>query len=83
MKVKAKDIQVGMMVDLECDPYADPEGDHPVYECELSLVCEVEHETPTCTLIHFDGSSVGFPPDHELTVMGRQINGFEKENPIA
>jgi hypothetical protein len=63
----ARDIQIGDIVDLECDPFADPKGEHVQFECEYQTVCSVEHESPECVAIGFEGFDiVAFPPDHRL-----------------
>lgn len=59
------DLMVGDRIDLEGDPYADPERDHIEFECEYSVVCEITRETPSCTVIHCEGGpSIAFPPEH-------------------
>ncbi len=74
MKIKAKDIEIGALVDLEGNIFADPKRQNPVFECEYQEVIEIELETPECVLIHFAGASVGFPVDHELSIL---IDGDE------
>lgn len=70
MAKHAKDLRAGDMIDLEGDHYADPTH-NPAYECELCLVAGAEVETPECVRIDFEGlSSIGFPPDHLLSVHG-------------
>jgi len=68
MKIKVKDLKPGDAVDLEGDPYADPNHDHIEYECEFQAVAEVVQETPECTVVYFDNCACGFPTNHELTV---------------
>lgn len=69
VEVAAKDVKEGDLVDLEGDTYADPDRDHPAFESEFQTVMEVEHETPECVAIGFDGFDVvGFPVDHVLKV---------------
>ena len=65
----AKDLVPGMMVDLESDPYADPDESIVSYQFCYAIVEAVEQETSTCVVVHFDGSwSIGFPSDHPLNV---------------
>jgi hypothetical protein len=69
MMVKVKDLRERDYVDLEGDPYADPQSDKPEYEFEYAIVAGIERETPTCVRVDFEtGNSVGFPPDHEVDV---------------
>jgi hypothetical protein len=67
---KAIDLRPGDFVDLEGDKYADPDNANVTYEFEYQEVCEVTKETPQCVAVGFDGSLVGFPPDHLLKVRG-------------
>jgi hypothetical protein len=71
MKVRADQIKVGFLLDLEGDPYADPDhGGTPdhlnSFEFELAEVTEVEMETADCVRIGGPGFCVGFPVDHEI-----------------
>lgn len=63
---KAKDLELGALVDLAGDRYADPDGTDFEWECEYGMVTDVELETPNCVLIEFSGRVFGFPPDHDL-----------------
>lgn len=69
---RIRDLKPGDMVDLEGDPFADPGGENTTahgFDCELATVMEVDHETPACTAIGFEGFDiVGFPPDHTVPV---------------
>ena len=74
-KVRANQIKVGDIVDLEADTYADPEHDNDLLTYEYYEVIEIEHETTDndgnpcdCYCIYFNGFTCGFPPDHLLTV---------------
>lgn len=69
--VRADQIRQGDIVDLYGDKFADPDEDPGnCYEFENTPVIEIpEAETPNCVLIHFEGVSVGFPPEHELKVV--------------
>jgi hypothetical protein len=70
--VRADEIKVGDLVDLEGDQYADPEhgggGELPTndFEFQLAEVTEVERETADCVRIGGSGFCVGFPVDHML-----------------
>jgi hypothetical protein len=70
--VPARSIQVGDMLDLEGDRYADAPGSEVLnsFEFELALVTEVEVETTDCVRIGGPGFCVGFPIDHMLKRMG-------------
>ena len=69
MKKRIKDLQIGDLVDLEGDPYADPQRDNHWFQCEYLMVNDVDHETPDCTAIWFEGwDCCGFPPSHEVEV---------------
>lgn len=71
------DLRVGDYVDLEgnifADPFTDGESPHPEFAFEFQEVCEIEFETPDCTVVHFNNFSCGFPPDHWIDVDGEQI----------
>lgn len=68
----AADLQPGDMVDLEGDPFADPERSNIALDCEYQIVCDVERETAGCVAVGFEGFDViGFPPGHHLRVAGR------------
>lgn len=65
--VPVLELREGMLVDLHKDPYADPSGDNPVFDCEYVMVAGVERETNACVRVDFEGEdSVGFPIDHTL-----------------
>lgn len=72
--IKAKHVEPGMLIDLEGDVYADPEGNEfaALYESELVEVVSVERETPECVVIGIEGGPglIGFPPEHEITLKG-------------
>lgn len=69
MKEKLEDGDIELMLDLEGDTFADPDGDDVAYESLYAQVVGVEQETPECIVVHFEGSpSVGFPVNHVLTV---------------
>jgi hypothetical protein len=67
MTVEVQDIGIGMLVDLENDPYADPEHRAHIAPYELSRVEDWEIETEDCIVIHFSNTSIGFPREHKLT----------------
>lgn len=69
---RADQVQVGDLIDLEGDEFADPNrnglsvtGDFD-FTFEFAYVEEVERETPGCIRIDTDQGSYGFPPDHML-----------------
>lgn len=68
MKVRADELQVGMLVDLEGDEWADPDRDHSEYEFGYSQVVEVTREALGSVLIEFTDACVAFPPEHMLEV---------------
>lgn len=74
--VRADKVQVGDLLDLAGDHWADPENgggnDFPTnsFEFELAEVTEVERETEHCVRIGGDGFCVGFPVGHMLKRMG-------------
>lgn len=66
-QIRVSDLRVGDIVDLEGDAYADPRSDHIELQCELHTVCEIDYETPECTVVYFENyCGVGFPPSHTL-----------------
>ena len=75
--VKARDVQPGMVLDLEGDPYVrcdDPDCTMPeIYEYEYGVVDYVELEDvgmmPAVVYLE-NGDAYGFPRDHELKVAG-------------
>lgn len=69
MIVESRDLQVGDLVDLQDDKYADPLGYNMILEFELQEVCEVEIDGDDCIAVAFEGfDTVGFPPDHKLVI---------------
>jgi hypothetical protein len=84
MTVAVKDLRIGDAVDLEGDPYADPNQENPALECEYQQVYSVERETGDCVAVGFDGFDiVGFPPDHLVTVrLPRPEPGLDPEQAI-
>ncbi len=68
--VAVEDLVEGMLVDLEGDPYADPNHDEVSYPFELAQVLEVIEELPDCTSVVFDASWVGFPHGYQVKVEG-------------
>lgn len=65
----------GDLVDLENDKYADPvekqndeHSSHRFYEFEYARVYTVQRETPECTVVQFEESTVGFPVGHQVPV---------------
>ena len=74
------DLRVGDRVDLESDPFADPEGythgphnsANPEFAFEFLVVEHIARETDDCVRVDFNGFSCGFPPDHWIDVDGEQ-----------
>jgi len=76
---KVKDLVEGDLVDLEGDKYVDPEHDEfSSLFYEFATVQEVEFETPSCVVVHFDAVSCGFPPEHEVPVVVDEWAAFVK-----
>lgn len=76
MRIPAHMIQVGDLVDLEGDAYADPRSDNPYFRCELATVASIDAETSNCIAIGVEGFDVvGFPADHLLNVKGHSAVG--------
>lgn len=75
-KKRIDELMCGDLVDLEGDPFFlkdNPDGNN-IAEYEYALVCEIEVETADCVRIDFDWTSVGFPPDHVVTMMPADPN---------
>ena len=66
--VAVGDLQIGDVVDLEGDEYADPLKDNTLLQNEYQEVSEVEVEEPGCVLVCFNDFMCGFPPDHQVKV---------------
>ena len=68
-QIKAKDIKVGMQLDLEGDCWADG-ADEPSLDLkfEYADVLAVERETPDCIRVETNVVTVGFPLDHLVTL---------------
>lgn len=72
--IRADMVREGDLLDLQNDPYADPDGwvtggrkSSSIFQFEFARVIEPPvRETAACVLIHTDQGSFGFPPDHEL-----------------
>lgn len=72
------DLRPGDHVDLERDPFADPEDRESVWQYEYARVESVELETPTCAVVQFGeaGAMIGFPVGHELDVAERGSTAY-------
>ena len=71
----AKDLRAGDLLDLAGDTIADPESASVSFACELAIVATIERETPECVLIYIESvGAFGFPPAHEITVVGHDSN---------
>jgi hypothetical protein len=67
MRMTVSDLDVGDVVDLHLDRYADPAGSDPAYGFEYAEVTCVEAEVDGWVRVHFEGfSPVSFPADHPL-----------------
>lgn len=74
---KVSDLVAGDLVDLEGDPYADED---PTWEFEYGEVEDTERETDDCVRVDFaNGGSIGFPPDHLLTLSDRRLTPEQAE----
>jgi hypothetical protein len=72
MLIAVNRLEEGDLVDLENDPFADPNGTNELFAMELSEVCDIDNETPLCTVIYFDNFTCSFPPEHKVeTVRGK------------
>ncbi len=72
MRVKAKNLLSGDLIDLAGDNYADPDNGDAEFEFEYVVVSHVERETPDCVLVSFEnGRSFGFPTNCRFQVFGR------------
>jgi hypothetical protein len=74
-----KDLKEGMLIDLEYDEFADPNGDNSLLANQYLEVAEIEEETPDCIAVHicsFD--TVGFPPNHKVKVVANNYEELEK-----
>ena len=64
-----EELKEGDLVDLEGDQYADPSHDDGcAFPYEYAMVLGVDEETPECTRVDFDSTSVGFPHGYRLPV---------------
>lgn len=64
-------LRVGDLIDLQGDRFADPSESNPDtgwMEFELAKVLEIDRETESCIAVYFDSITVGFPPDHVVSV---------------
>jgi hypothetical protein len=66
---QAQHLEPGDLVDLEDDPFADPNRLRPLYQFQYATVYGAERETPDCVRVDFDAGSVGFPPTHRCIVV--------------
>ena len=76
--VSVQFLRPGDLVDLQHDPFADPQSRHPLFEFEGAVVSSVERETPSCVAVCFEGFDVvGFPAHHRLRVLRREARGHQ------
>jgi LmbE family N-acetylglucosaminyl deacetylase len=69
MKKRIDELQIGDLVDLEGDSFADPDRDPAKgFEFQYAKVEEIDRETPDCVVVWFDNDVVGFPPDHMVEI---------------
>lgn len=78
-------VNPGLLLDLEGDPYADPNGDgtctctpdcthYYSFEFEYGLVVDAIWEGPDTILLTIaDQGTFAFPPDHEVTIVGKEV----------
>lgn len=66
--MKVRDLKPGMLLNLEGDPYADPDHDNVYLEYEFQVVVTVEEETPECVVVYCENFTCAFPPDHDVEV---------------
>ena len=72
MLMLMQELQIGDVVDLEGDRFADPDGSNDFLKYELVTIEDIERETGDCTCIYFqDFDAVGFPVDYMLDVKMR------------
>lgn len=64
--INAKDLKVGMRIDLEGDEFADPEGGNTILQNEYAEVAAVDIETENCVCIYAHNITVGFPVEHKI-----------------
>ena len=64
--INAKDLKVGMRIDLEGDKYADPEGENTLLQNEYAEVETVDIETEDCVCIYAHNVTVGLPVEHKI-----------------
>jgi hypothetical protein len=65
---RACELEVGDLLDLEGDPYADPRRDIKALAETLAEVMEIMRPVPQLVLVYFRRNVVGFPPGHQLRV---------------
>lgn len=65
---RVDELREGDCVDLEGDPFSDPDGDDPRFETEYAVVEAVEFETENCIVIHYGNHACGYPPNHRVPV---------------
>lgn len=68
IKKLVREIEVGDLVDLEGDKYADTCCD-PAIAFAFASVDEIEQDGVTCIVLHTSQGSFGFPPDHLIEWM--------------
>lgn len=68
---QVKDLNPGDLIDLEGDPYADPNSDILAFKYEYAMVDAIDHETGNCTAVWILGvDCFGFPPAHTVFCAG-------------
>lgn len=81
MRIQVKDLRIGDYVDLEGDPFVEP---NVMFESEYMTVASIYHETPTCIAVGFEGFDVvGFPPDHEVEVQTTTRTAVEQTHNVV
>lgn len=67
MEKLISELQVGDVIDLEGDEYADPNQDVSTFQMLYVEVASVEVESPGCIAVGIEGvGTFGFPPTHTI-----------------
>lgn len=75
LQVQAKDVTVGMYLDLEADYYADPDR-LSFFASDYAVVTDVDWENKICVVIGGHGWRVAFPKDH---LLARRMTDIEEK----
>jgi hypothetical protein len=69
--MRVDELREGDMVDLEGDPFADPDRSEDWLHYEFAVVADTERETDECVRVDCLGVCFGAPPDHRVLVIDR------------